>query len=103
MAWVWNRRIFAWTTQVVLSGKFVMTREEVANGTVVSRAACIAEWGGFLRLTLPTVRRVCLQPGPVQVNSETLEPVTSGELNLFSAWYPGPGFTGGRCHQSAAV
>lgn len=31
-----------------------------------------------------------------QVSSDTLEPAVSGALTLYSAWYPGPGFTGER-------
>lgn len=36
MSWVWNASLPAWTTQVSLSGKFVMTRDEVVDGVLVS-------------------------------------------------------------------
>jgi hypothetical protein len=39
MIWVWNVTIPAWTTQVSISGKFVLIREEAVNGVVVSAVA----------------------------------------------------------------
>lgn len=36
MNWVWNASIPAWVTQVSLSGKFVLTRDEEVGGVVVS-------------------------------------------------------------------
>jgi hypothetical protein len=39
MRWVWNATISAWTTQVSISGKFVVIREEAINGVVVSAVA----------------------------------------------------------------
>jgi hypothetical protein len=38
MSWQWETRLQAWATQVTLSGKFVMTREELVNNVVVSLA-----------------------------------------------------------------
>lgn len=36
MAWVWNASIQAWTTQVTLSGEFVLIREVREDGVLVS-------------------------------------------------------------------
>jgi hypothetical protein len=36
MKWTWNDRLLAWTTQVSMNGSFVLTKEEIVNGVVVS-------------------------------------------------------------------
>jgi predicted neuraminidase len=36
MKWTWNDRLLAWTTQVSMNGSFVLTKEDLVNGVVVS-------------------------------------------------------------------